>query len=244
VSEAEYELACGNHSKRPTAFVCTHLLRGANKGFHWGVDDQDPDNPCPDAWCNACDKAVQQEGSWNDRAVAAANIKKVCDRCYEKFRQRHWGDDSRELKRAVRAGAVILNTCQQRLEERFKLSTYEPPDWSQSSGQLVFLHRGQPRLIADVVLVGNLSTRDNTWLWSWANKYDEESIKKRIREVRRYGEKHHILKIACAHWDATETNGWEMVGAAAMLLGGVGAYRVPSADGYSYLLLSSINWAQ
>jgi hypothetical protein len=94
------------------------------------------------------------------------------------------------------------------------------------------------------VFVGSISTSSNTWLWAWANESDPESVKTKIRAVRRYGEKHHILKLACPHWDATEVDGWEMTSVAATVIGGVGSHRTPSADGYTFMLLTSVNWAQ
>jgi hypothetical protein len=244
VTEAEHELACGDHGKRPAAFVCEHLLAAAGAGFHWGIDAQAPDAPCPDAWCDACEKMLQAEGAWTDRAVAAAEIKRVCDLCYEKFRERNWGDDSKELKRVVRAGAAYLDKRQRKLEQQHKLTGYDRWDWNQEAGQLLFSQAGQRRLFADVVFVGGLSIRTNTWLWSWANPFTEESVKSKTREVRRYGEKQHILKLACARWSATEQDAWEMTGAAALLIGALGVYRIPSDNGFTFMLLTSVNWAQ
>ena len=245
MTEAEYELACGHDGKRPSAFVCKHLLSASGGGFHWGIDEQAPDAPCPDAWCDACETMLRAEGSWTDRAVAAADIKMVCELCYEKFRERNWGDDSKELKRVTKAGVTFLDKRQKKLEQQYKLTGYDRWDWNQEAGQLLFSQAGQRRLFADMVLVGSLSTRTNAWLWSWANPSTEESVKSKTREVRRYGEKHHILKLACARWRTTsEQDAWEMTGAAALLIGAVGAYRTPSDSGFTFMLLTSVNWAQ
>src|SRR5712675_1358664 len=72
----------------------------------------------------------------------------------------------------------------------------------------VFSDGGKPRVVADIVFVGSVSTRSNTWLWSWANDSYLENVKSRMREVRQYGAKHRLLQLAAAHWSATEQDGW------------------------------------
>jgi len=65
-------------------------LRGEQQGFFWGTDPENPRNPCPDAWCAACDKALQAGGGdWNEESEAFAQIKLVCDACYDRIRLRN-----------------------------------------------------------------------------------------------------------------------------------------------------------
>ena len=62
--------------------------------------------------------------------------------------------------------------------------------------------------------------------------------------MRSYGQEHEFLRLACAHWDATERDGWEMTGIAARILGAVGAYRSPSEHGLTFMVMIDVRWAQ
>jgi hypothetical protein len=187
---------------------------------------------------------LQEQGEWNERAMALADIKVICALCYENSRERNWGPNSDEFDRILSKAVPFLNERQAQLGEQFQIWSYERYDWDQDSGQLVFSHAGKRRVIADIVFVGSLSTRSNTWLWSWANNSHLESMKAKMREVRRYGQEHRLLKLAGAHWNATEHDGWEMTAIAALLLGAAGAYRTPSDYGFTFMLMTSVNWAQ
>ena len=214
-------MACESHGNLQAAFVCQHLFSGSGRGFNWAEDPDDPDARCPDAWCNACEAIWQEEGEWNEHAMAFADIKVVCVLCYESIRERNWVKDP---------------------GEEFQIGSYER--WDQGTGQLVFSNGGRPRVIADIAFVGSVSTKTNTWLWSWANSSHLETAKATMREVRAYGEKHRLLKLAGAHWSATDQDGWQMTAIAALLLGAVGAYRTPSDYGFTFMVMTRVSWAQ
>jgi hypothetical protein len=81
---------CDRHGDRREAFVCDHLLHGANQGFFNGTD---PGNPYPDAWCSTCEQIRLTyggaDGEWNDESMALMNIKLVCGDCYQEIRARN-----------------------------------------------------------------------------------------------------------------------------------------------------------
>lgn len=176
--------------------------------------------------------------------MALADIKMVCARCYEDLRERNWMENAEEFDRLLDEAIPFLEERQARLREEFKISSYERYDWDQDTGRLVFSHGGRPQVIADIVFVGSVSTKTNTWLWSWANSSHLEPMKSKMREVRAHGTEHRLLKLAGAHWNATELDGWQMTAIAARLLGAVGAYRTPSESGFTFMLMSRVNWAQ
>lgn len=175
--------------------------------------------------------------------MALANIKLVCDLCYEQLRERNWLEDSKEFNRLISKAVSFLEKRQTRLWKKFRIGEYERFDWDQETGQLLFSHSGKPRVIVDIVFVGSVSTRSNTWLWSWANDSYLENVKSRMREVRGYGAQHRLLKLAAAHWSATEQDGWEMTAVASLLLDAVGAYRSPSERGFSFMIMTRADWA-
>jgi 2,4-dienoyl-CoA reductase-like NADH-dependent reductase (Old Yellow Enzyme family) len=137
-----------------------------------------------------------------------------------------------------------LHEKQDALRTAFRLNDHERYDWDQDSGQLVFSSGGVPAVIATFQFVGSLSTRTHTWLWSWANDSDIESVKSQARQVRAHGEEHRFLKLACAYWTADEFDAWEMTAVAAYLLKAKGAYRSPSDHLLSFMIMTDVRWAQ
>jgi hypothetical protein len=244
LDDTERFVPCEAHGKGTAAFVCQHLFSESGLGFNWGRSAEEPDAPCPDAWCDACESSLQQEGEWSERAMAEANIKVVCNLCYEEIRERNWPRNADEVDRLVKKAVPFLSGKQARLMEQFQIDRWDRFDWNQEKAELVFSHGGKPRVIADIVFVGSVSKRSHTWLWSWANASNLEPMKARMREVRDYGEEHRLLKLAGAHWKATEQDGWEMTAVAALLLDAIGAYRSPSDDGFTYMVITDVRWTQ
>jgi hypothetical protein len=234
-------LTCQQHGQRPVAFVCQHLLAGSGQGFHWSSED--PDSLCPNAWCDACEADAEQAGGWTDEATAAV-ARVVCDRCYESLRADNWPDDEAAFEELLARALPFLQERQEQLIEQHQLGEYERFDWNQDSGQLIFSNGGVPQVTADVLFVGSLSTRSDTWRWSWANETVNEPLKAPLREVRRHGEVHGLMKLVAAQWSATEHDGWEMAAIAALLLGAVGAYRAPKEGGHTFLLMMNVRRAQ
>lgn len=76
-------------------FVCQHLLQGFGKGFYAGFDDEYPDDPFPDAWCEACDKKLSEVGEWNDESEEFADIRVICAHCYANVRLRNQPEEER-----------------------------------------------------------------------------------------------------------------------------------------------------
>jgi len=72
---------CDAHGSTQPAFVCRHLATGEDLGFHAA---NEPGNPRPEAWCDACDQILREEGwEWTDRAEQAVRITLLCAACYD-----------------------------------------------------------------------------------------------------------------------------------------------------------------
>jgi hypothetical protein len=149
-----------------------------------------------------------------------------------------------KLDTLVERAVSYLKERQERALLDYKIGSYERYDCHQETGQLIFSSSGRPQVIADIVWAGSVSTLSNTWLWSWANPSILESCKERIREVRHYGEEHGLMKLAVARWSAIEQDGWDMTAIASLLLGAVGAYRAPSTNHATFLIMTRLSWAQ
>lgn len=244
MSESKNGVDCPRHGVRDATFVCRHLASGVGSGFHLGQDDDDLDRLWPDAWCDACESVRRAEGEWNDRSEAYAGVQLLCDGCYQAIRDRNWKQDGDAFGRLLSEAVDYLQPRQDQLHSRYGLGGYPRYDWSQDTGHLTFSEDGRARVVADIQLVGSVSTRSNTWLWSWANRSISESVKQRVREVRAYGDEHRYLKLAAACWSADVADGWEMTAITAYLIGAAGAYRSPDERGFLFLVMTDVRWAQ
>jgi|CXWL01.1.fsa_nt_gi hypothetical protein len=236
-------VTCGSHGERAGAYLCQHLIDGSNLGFHWGLDEENPDSIWPDAWCDDCDAMLPRNGEWGEITRAFVGVKLVCDLCYEQARSRNWRQDTGVFDRLCCEAVAYLKDKQAETMKEFRISEYERYDWDQDTGQLIFSHNGKARVIGDIAFVGSISVTSNTWLWSWANTSLMESVRGGIREVRRYGEENGFIKLASARWTASEVDGWEMTAIAAFLLSAIGAYRTPKDNGFTFMIISKIRWA-
>lgn len=136
-----------------------------------------------------------------------------------------------------------LNTIQNKATRDFLIGSYERFDWNQDDGTLVFSDSGVTKVVAEVQFVGSFSTISNTWLWSWDNATILPQVKQRMFEVREFGERHGIEELSTAKWPATVHDGWAMTAITAKLLDAHGAYRTADGDGFTFLVMTSIRWA-
>ena len=129
-----------------------------------------------------------------------------------------------------------------RLNEEYKLGIYS---WhlDQGTRKLTFSKDGVTKVIADAQIVGSYSTYSHTWMWSWANSNAAEGLKKDIGKVKEFGETHHYKELMTAKWECDEDYAGTMTAAAGYLLKAKGAYRGPIEDGYVYMLITDIRWA-
>ena len=79
-----------------------------------------------------------------------------------------------------------------------------------------------------------------TWLWAWANFYNEAPVVSRIAAVRAWGEERGFAHLTVPAWKGDATDGWELSGVAAQVLGAQGVYRVPTARGFLYMALMTV----
>ena len=242
--DPERQVECREHGRRDATFVCQHLAAGRHLGFHTGHDEEHPDQLWPDAWCDACERMRVSENGWTDDSEAFARVQMVCDGCYQDARERNWDQDDDAFRALLGDAVAYLQGRQKALGDRYKLGSYNRYDWAQESGQLIFSSGGHAGVIATVQIAGSVATASGTWMWSWANASILEHVKTRVREVRAYGDRHRFLKLASACWTADETDGWEMAAIAAYLLGAAGAYRSPDENGFCFLVMTDVQWAQ
>ena len=237
MSDSADRVDCDKHGRHAATYVCHHLLGGDGLGFHYGYDPDEPDALYPDAWCGACDAVLEEEGEWNERSEAFADIRLLCAKCYVETRARNWIQDDKAYRGLVSAAVDYLEQRQQSFTREFRIDEYERWDWYQDTGKLVFSDGGRPRVEADIDFVGSVSTKTHSWMWAWANPSLAENIKRRSREMRALGEQNWYHDLASATWPADESDGWEMTALMAQTLGSIGAYRTPGEHGFTFMVL-------
>jgi hypothetical protein len=129
-----------------------------------------------------------------------------------------------------------------RVNEEYQLGSYRW-DLDQAKGKLIFSENGTPRVIASVQIVGSYSTSSHTWKWSWANETVLKEMKKETEKVKRYGEQHGFKELTTAQFECDEDYAWTLMAATAYVLKYKGAYRGQIDNGYVYMLISDIRWA-
>ena len=203
---------------------------GDSRGFHYEAD-RDPDNiECPDAWCDECHAALLEAGTWSPQLASRAEFQVVCRRCYARIRARNWAHDHAAFSGLAAWSLAFLETQQEILIRDFDLAAQEHCECDQGLARLVFSAGAKMALICDMIVVGSLCTDSHTWTWSWA----DESM----RDIRDFGEERGYEKLAGASWDASPDDAWQMTAIAAKYLGAIGAYRVPDARGFVYMVIT------
>ena len=123
---------------------------------------------------------------------------------------------------------------------QFGIGSFPRYEYDLFRGEIWWSEVGNPKVRGRVTVVGTISTKSNTWLWSWANPHFSDAIVGDIDKVRALGEAEAITKLTEEKWEAEEVDGWEMTAIAARLLEAEGAYRSPGENGFLFLLYDGL----
>lgn len=77
---------CKRHGVTAYCLICQHLR--SEEGLGYFAIAPEPEEPAQ-AWCEACDRVLEAERGWSDRADAKADWKLYCTGCYEETLARH-----------------------------------------------------------------------------------------------------------------------------------------------------------
>ena len=238
-------IQCAQHDESVAAYVCEHLAE--NPKQQWYCDYPSEENQFPDAWCERCDAEFQKEGEWNEHNEGASKIKLICQGCYEAGIAS--SIDGLEEK-ILDSWSTTISEChrdlctkQELIDSQFSLSEHKRWDYDQETGLLVFSNDGVPAVIADIEVIGSISTISDTWLWSWANFNLLANVRTRINAVREFGERGGFPRLTVPKWPADQCMGWEVSAIAAHVLDAKGVYRVPTDNGFLYMAMTDIRYA-
>jgi hypothetical protein len=126
----------------------------------------------------------------------------------------------------------------------FKISSWQRYDYDLDRGTLTFSQDGLPRVIASILVAGTTSLSGGTWLWSWSNGYLPENVSEPLKKVRDFGISEKISELAEPYVPDEEHVGWELTAVASRIMGAKGAYRCPDDNGFIYLILTDLAFAE
>lgn len=138
---------------------------------------------------------------------------------------------------------AYTTACQDALRAEFRLADWPHYDLSDTAGTLVFADETGPKVRAEIRLVGTVSTERGTWRWGWANPAFDRRWTDMVREVRIVGESQGIARLTTGEWPGDAVDGWEVTSIAAYVLQAKGVYRAPEAGGFTYMVLTNVEWA-
>jgi Family of unknown function (DUF6882) len=141
----------------------------------------------------------------------------------------------------VEANRFVLQR-QQELRERFRVEEWERYDYDQLKARFVFSSKGVSKVEADILIVGSISTKTDTWLWSWANESIFENARHGIDFIEQFGRENSLRRLIAPYWPAGEVDGWEMTSITCFLTGGDGVYRAPDENGFLFMVLQRPHW--
>jgi hypothetical protein len=139
----------------------------------------------------------------------------------------------------------ILQAKNAALGEQFRIDDWPRYDYNLDHRQLIFSKNGEPRVIADIQVVGSTSAAAGNWLWSWGNSHWPLDCTEDAERVRDFGELHGISQLTEDYVESGDLNGlgWELTAIAARVCNAPGAYR-PKRDegGGLFLLYRAVHW--
>jgi len=239
-------VTCPQHGAATATYICAHLATDPVQRWHSARASDD--NRWPDAWCDQCNVNFMREGEWNDRNFAGVELRIFCHQCYEaalgKSVARLSGTQLESWQDFLRDCHEELRVKQAALSREFSLNRHQRWDWDQQRAALVFSNDGIAAVIATIEFVGSVSTRSNTWLWSWANPSMLDAVRSRILAVYDFGEARDYPNLTVPKWPAEEADGWDMAAVAARVLDAAGVYRTPDENGFTFMLITEVRTAQ
>ena len=91
MTDAIKTVRCGTHGQAGLAFACSHLIHEKHQPLGFFYTEPDSENPEPQAWCRSCEAALAEVGDWTDELLARADIRVVCEFCFDTMRHVHAG---------------------------------------------------------------------------------------------------------------------------------------------------------
>ena len=152
--------------------------------------------------------------------------------------------ESKEYTDLLKKSREYMLGQQEIIKKQYDLNDYERMDYEQDSGKMIFTLKDGRKVIMSFQVVGSVSDRSNTWMWSWDNPYLLDNITEDMFKVKDYGEKNGIEKLVNPRWPANDDDGWEMTAIATWILKSKGAFSFLSDEMLVFVVFKDIVWSE
>ncbi len=144
-----------------------------------------------------------------------------------------------DYPKALREAVHALTDLNEAVNAKFGIMAWERFDYDLNDRLLTFSHKGKPRVVAEIQLVG---ATDEGFLWAWAhNNRWPAGVTEDALKTKAWGEANGISDLTTPRLTGNATNlGWGMTAMAAKVTGAVGAYRPMDGPRSLFLLYRSI----
>ena len=132
-----------------------------------------------------------------------------------------------------------ISSLQDEFKKVYDLNSYERWSFDEDFGVFHFESDDGRKLYFKYSLVGSFSQKTSTWKWSWDNEHLKLSERRRIDEVKAFGEQNDFTSLTTGLIEADEYTGWEMTSIAAKILSSIGAYRFTKEHLTFYIVFSN-----
>ena len=108
--------------------------------------------------------------------------------------------------------------------------------WNLAAAEIAFPSTDKA-VVADLCVIGSSSVTQGTYLWAWANEGVPQTARRRLAEVRAFGEAHELPLLTTAEWRGGRAEGTEMLAVAGRILDAEGVLVVEKGDLTLYFAL-------
>ena len=144
-------------------------------------------------------------------------------------------DDGRDWQDWSREAVRLMQERNRAFVDRFGLAG-RPFQWNLDAAEIAFI-TPERAVVADICVVGSISEREGTFLWAWNNEAIPFDARKRIDEVRAFGEANDLPLLTTAEWAGGKAEGLEMLAVAGRILDADGVFVAPDRGRTFFLAL-------
>jgi hypothetical protein len=100
-----------------------------------------------------------------------------------------------EFESFIEQATEYLRSANEKNKRLFGIGDYARYEYDLFRNEIWWSDVGDPKVRAKVTIVGSISTKSDTWLWSWANPHFKDVEIGSICDVRDFGEREGITKL-------------------------------------------------
>lgn len=132
-----------------------------------------------------------------------------------------------------------ISSLQDEFKKIYDLNSYEHWSFDEDFGVFHFESNDGKKLYFKYSLVGSFSAKTSTWKWSWDNEHLKISERRRVEEVKLFGEQKEFSSLTNGLVEADEYTGWDLTSISAKVLSAIGVYRFTQEHLTYYVIFTS-----